>query len=131
MTNLFQADRPETGLWTWYAERKARCFSQIMSLARNTLDLGNDAIVELGLIKVEDRLDFYASLESDKRDFLVHVLQTPRAERKRRVFQRNLDQGETFAMHVTEEVFEMASDMWEPICEAEREGRADKFRLEG
>jgi len=131
MTNLFQADRPEADLWTWYAERKARCFSQIMSLARNALDLGNDAIVELGLIRVEDRLKLYASLESEGRNFLVHVLHTPREERKRRVSQRNLDQGETFAMHVSEEVFEMASDMWEPVCETERNGRADKFRLEG
>lgn len=130
MTNLFQADRPEADLWTWYAERKARCFSQIIGLARNALDLGNDAIVELGLIRVEDRLNLYASLESERRDFLVHVLQTPREERKRRVSQRNLDQGETFAMHVSEEVFEMASDMWEPICETERNDRDDKFRLE-
>ena len=131
MINLFQADRPEADLWTWYAERKARCFSQIMVLARNALDLGNDAIVELGLLKAKDRLDLYVSLENEGRDFLVHVLQAPRAERRRRVFQRNLDQGETFAMHVSDEVFEMASDMWEPIGKTECEGRADRFRLDG
>ena len=85
MTNLFQADRPEADLWTWYAERKARCFSQIMVLARNALDLGNDAIVELGLLKAKDRLDLYVSLENEGRDFLVHVLRAPRAERRRRV----------------------------------------------
>ncbi len=129
MTNLFQADRPEADLWSWYAERKARCFSQIMDLACNALDLGNDVIVELGLIKVENRLKLYADLEKEGRDFLIHMLQTSREERKRRVSQRNLDQGETFAMQVTEEVFEMASDMWEPFCETERTGRANKFLL--
>lgn len=131
MTNLFQPDRPEVDLWAWYAERKARCSSQILSLVRSSLNHGNDAIVELGLIRVEDRLKLYADLESEGRDFLVHVLQTPREERKQRVSQRNLDQDETFAMHVSEEVFEMASDMWEPICETERNGRAEKFHLEG
>lgn len=131
MTKLFQADRPEADLWTWYAERKARCFSQIMDLARSALDHGNDAIVELGLIKVEDRLKLYADLESEGRDFLVHILQASREERKRRTLQRNLDQGQTFAMHVSEEVFEMASDMWEPIGGTERNGRDDKFHLVG
>lgn len=131
VTNLFQADRPATGLWPWYAERKARCFLQIMNLARSALDHGNDAIVELGLIRVKDRKELYSELEKEGRAFLVHVLQTPREERKRRVSKRNVDQGETFAMHVSDDVFEMASDMWEPVCEAERNGRADKFHLVG
>lgn len=91
MTNLFQADRPEADLWMWYAERKARCFSRIMDLGRNPLDYGNDAIVELGLIRFEDRLTLHTDLESEGRDFLGHVHQTPREERKRRVSQRNLD----------------------------------------
>ncbi|MHA6268328.1 AAA family ATPase [Aliiroseovarius sp. CAU 1755] len=129
MTNLFQADRPEVDLWPWYAERKARCISQIMDLARRALDHGNDAIVELGLVRIEDRVKLYADLESGDRTFLVHVLETPRDERKRRVAKRNADQGETFAMHVSNEVFEIASDMWEPIDETERNGRADKFNI--
>lgn len=130
MATLFQADRPATDIWPWYTERKARCMSQIMELALSSMDHGNNAIVELGLIRVEDRLRLFADLESKNRDFQIHVLQTPRAERKRRVSQRNLDQGETFAMHVSEEVFEMASDMWEPISETERNGRENKFNLE-
>lgn len=129
MINLFQADRPETGLWPWYAERKARCFFQIMELARNVLDHENDVIVELGLIKIEDRLKLYVDLENEGCVFLVHVLETSREERKRRVSKRNTDQGETFAMYVSEEVFEIASNMWEPISETERHGRADKFHL--
>lgn len=129
MVNLFQADRPDSGVWTWYAERKARCYSQIMDLAFNALDHGNDVIVELGLIRVEDRLRLYTDLESKGCDFKVHVLETPREERKRRVAQRNTGQGETFAMHVSEEVFEMASDMWEPISETDRDGRAERFHI--
>jgi predicted kinase len=129
MTNLFQADRPEVGLWPWYAERKARCFSQILDLACRALNHGNDAIVELGLIRAEDRDRLYTNLDSEDRQFLVHVLEAPRDERKRRVEKRNVDQGETFAMHVSDEVFEIASDMWEPIGEIERNRRADKFHI--
>lgn len=131
MANLFQADRPETDLWSWYAERKARCIAQIVKLARSALDHGSDAIVELGLIRVEDRLKLYADLEADGRTYLVHVLEAPRDERKRRILKRNADQGETFAMHVSDEVFEMASDLWEPVCAAEQQGRSDRFYLAG
>ena len=87
----------------------------------------NDAIVELGLIKVEDRLKLYTDLEAEGRAYLVHVLEAPRIERKRRVAKRNAEQGETFAMHVSEEIFEIASDMWEPVEAAEQQGRSGRF----
>ena len=57
MATLFQADRPKANLWPWYAERKARCVSQIMQLARCALDHQNNVIIELGLIKADDRLE--------------------------------------------------------------------------
>lgn len=129
MVNLFQADRPETDLWVWYAERKARCIFQIMEGACGALDHGNDAIVELGLIKSEDRQKLYAALDEERRAYLVHVLDTAREERQRRFAKRNIQQGETFAMHVSEDIFVLASDMWEPVSDAEREGRERNFRL--
>lgn len=129
MANLFQADRPDTGLWAWYAERKARCIVQIMALACDALDHEVDAIVELGLIRFDDRLKLYYALEAEHRSYLVHVLDTPREERRRRVSKRNDEQGETFAMHVSDDVFSLASDMWEPVEDAERNGRENSFRM--
>ena len=38
MANLFLADRPETEIWSWYAERKVRCIHQIMELSRSLVD---------------------------------------------------------------------------------------------
>ncbi|MCY6379565.1 AAA family ATPase [Hoeflea prorocentri] len=130
MVTLFQADRPETGLWSWYAERKTRCVSQILSVAYSLLDLGQDAIVELGLVKVEDRLKLYEALDSDGRTYRVHILDTSRDERHRRVIQRNAVKGETFAMHVSDEVFYLASDMWEPVEASEQQGREGSFHFE-
>lgn len=123
MVNLFQADRPETDLWPWYAERKARCTVQIMDLARSLLDHGQDAIVELGLIKAADRVALYSELETQDRPYLVHVLDAPRQDRHDRVARRNVERGETYAMQVSPEVFALASDMWEPVGAAERQGR--------
>lgn len=127
MVNMFLADRPEGEIWDWYAERKARCIHQIMEIARGLVDSENDAVVELGLIKVEDRLQLYADLEAKDQTYMVHVLEAPRVERKRRVAKRNAEQGETFAMHVSDEIFEIASDMWEPIGKTEQRGRSGRF----
>lgn len=129
MVNLFQPDRPASDLWAWYAERKARCIIQIMELARRALDHERHAIVELGLVRGEDRHRLYTDLDAEGRDYLVHVLETPRDERKRRVLQRNTEQGAPFAMHVTEEVFEIASNMWEPITSTEVLGREARFHM--
>ncbi|MEP5154283.1 AAA family ATPase [Planktotalea sp.] len=127
MVTLFQADRPETDIWPWYAERKARCYQQILTVAMGQQDYGRDAIVELGLIRVDDRLKLYDALADEDRDFRVHVLQTPRDERALRVAQRNAEQGETYAMHVSDEVFNIASDMWEDVGMEEEFGREGRF----
>lgn len=127
MVTLFQADRPQINPWAWYSERKARCVSQILALAQSAVDLGIDAIVELGLIKLEDRQKVYGKLDAEKCDYVVHVLQATREERRRRVRERNAVRGETFAMEVSEEVFEIASDMWEPIKPAEQVGCRGRF----
>lgn len=129
MTNLFQPDRPETDIWAWYGVRKARLIRQIMHLAYETLECGNDAIVEIGLIKTADRLNLYADLEAAGRDYLVHVLETPREIRKQRVMNRNAEQGRTYAMQVSDDVFEMASDMWEPVGGPEQNNRPGRFRF--
>lgn len=113
MVTLFQSDRPEEGLWPWYAERKTRCMSQIWTVACGLLDAGHDAIVELGLLKQADRMRFYQCADRRGYDYCVHVLDVPRAERWKRVAARNIEQGETFSMVVSADVFNLASDMWE------------------
>ena len=47
----------------------------------------------------------------------------PRDVRRERVEQRNLDRGATFAMVVPPAIFELASDLWEPLDDDERRGR--------
>ncbi|SFR98502.1 AAA family ATPase [Yoonia litorea] len=129
MVKLFQPDRPDRDLWAWYAERKARCTGQMLDLALSALDHGQDAIAELGLVRRHDRITLFSRLEDQNLDFLVHVLEEPRDERWRRVERRNNEKGETFAMLVSSEVFEMASDMWEPIDPSEIAGRQERFRF--
>lgn len=120
---LFRPDRPVDGLWEWYADRKQRCIAQMTETAVGLLTAGHDAIVELGLIRQDSRMAYYASIEAMNLQYVVHVLDAPTDVRQARVHDRNIQKGETFAMEVSDDVFAAASAMWEPPDAAECAGR--------
>ena len=119
MANLFRPDRPDGEIWAWYGERKQRCIEQIWRVAQSQIAMGSDAIIELGLVQREGRMAFYQRVEMAEIAYRVHVLDAPVEERRQRVRTRNVEQGETFAMTVSDNVFAMASAMWEAVDEAE------------
>ncbi|MBM7068462.1 ATP-binding protein [Actibacterium sp. 188UL27-1] len=127
MVTLFRPDRPETDLWTWYTERKLRCIDQIWSVAVGLLDHGQDAIAELGLVRGTDRAAIFARAAEYGVKLRIHVLYSPQETRRERVAARNTVQGPTFAMVVSPDMFEAASDMWEPLTPAECAGQDVRF----
>lgn len=127
MVTLFRPDRPDEDLWGWYAERKQRCIEQIWTTARGLLETGNDAIVELGLVHRKDRFSLYERAEAGPYDYAVYVLDLPVDERRKRVRHRNAEKGPTFSMEVPDAVFDMASEIWEPIDSDECAGRDVQF----
>ena len=116
MAKLFRPDRPQddADFLQWYAERKERTIDQIWSVAREILSTGSDVILELGLIQRLQRQQFYGRVDMAGYDLTVYLLDPGREVRWQRVQQRNAERGETFAMEVTQDVFELASDLWEP-----------------
>lgn len=76
---------------------------------------GTDAVLELGLLRRSEREAFYASLRDAGVGLTVHLLDAPRDVRRERVLLRNQRRGVTFSMDVPLDVFELASDLWEPI----------------
>jgi len=123
MANLFRPDRPETDVMLWYGERKERCIRQIWKIASAAIESGSDAIVELGLITEESRASIYAQAQAKGYELTIYVLEPDREVRRERVKMRNQEQGETFSMVVPDDFFELASDMWEPLTEAECAGQ--------
>ena len=119
MTQLFQPDRPAGGSIEWYIARKDRCLEQIWDVALRMLNTNCDVILELGLIQGESRRAMYQRIEESGHKVLVYVLDAPREERRERVRYRNLEKGSTFSMAVSDEIFEMASNMWEEPDEIE------------
>ena len=127
MTELFRPDRPEVGVMDWYVERTGRCIEQIWKIAHGATEAGVDVVLEIGLIQRRDREAFYWRIDTSGRELTLHVLDAPREVRRARVEQRNEARGETFSMPVPPHIFELASDMWEPLSEAECTGRDVRF----
>lgn len=127
MATLFRPDRPATGVMDWYIERKWRCIDQIWKLTCDLIDTGTNVVLELGLIQRRDRMSLYDRVDAAGYDLTVHVLEAPREVRRKRVQERNRRRGETFSMEVPDQIFELASDMWEPPDDLECSGRDVRF----
>ncbi len=128
MAQLFGADeRPATGRIEWYLERRDRCLEQIWKLATALCAVGTRVVLELGLIRRDERAAFYRRVDDAGHDLTVYVLDAPRSVRRERVMRRNQEQGETFAQVVPLEFFELASDLWEPPDDEEVSERSIRY----
>ena len=120
MVRLFGADpRPPEGVMAWYLERRERCREVLWDLALSVLACGTDVVLENGLLGRQERLAFYARVRADEIELVVHCLDAPRAVRRERVARRN-ESPTPSTQIVPPEIFERASDAWEPPTEAER-----------
>lgn len=124
MATLFGDDpRPEVGRIEWYVERRRRCLEQIWAVTHSALEAGASVVAELGLIERRDRAAYYRRVDAAGHPLRVYLLDAPRDVRRDRVLRRNTERGETFAMEVPVEFFELASDMWQPPDEHEQRTR--------
>ncbi len=120
MARLFGDDpRPETERIAWYTERTARCLGLIWEQTEELSLLGIDVVLELGLIRREQREAYYARVDAAGLELTPYLIDAPRALRRERVMRRNQDRGETFHVEVPPQFFELASDLWEPPDEQE------------
>jgi predicted kinase len=119
MVTLFSPDRRSTEFMAWYSDRKSRCVQQIWNVACDLLDTGTSTILELGLVRLADRDDFYRRVDATDYDLRVYLLDTPLAQRRQRVRQRNMEKSGSYKMEVSEEIFDLANGFWEEPTEAE------------
>lgn len=128
MARLFGDDeRPPEGVIEWYIERRDRCIAQIWAVAKSILGVDENVVLEIGLIQRSDRAAFYERLDAEGCGLTIHALDATRELRRERVRRRNLERGETFAMEVPPHIFELASDMWQPLEADECSGRDVRF----
>ncbi|MBH9579101.1 AAA family ATPase [Inhella proteolytica] len=118
---LFSPDRPTGDFIPWYVSRKDRLLDLIWIHSQAILTSGSDVILELGLIQRQPRMDFCRKVMGSGFGLLMYELDAPREERWARVQRRNSEKGSTFSMVVPAQIFELASNMWEPSDSLERE----------
>ena len=123
MTRLFRPDRPPTEVIPWYVERAARCVDQIWEVTQSALAAGTDVVLEIGLIRREERASFYGRVDAAAAELEVYLVDAPRELRRERVAQRNRERGDTFSVEVPPDFFELASDLWEPPVAPELDDR--------
>ena len=123
MAQLFSADRPEEGTMEWYVERTERCIEQIWKVTEQLIATRTEVVLEIGLIQQPARQRLYRRVDAGGYPLTVYVLDAPRDVRWERVQRRNHERGDTFSMVVPSHIFEFASDLWEPLDEAECAGR--------
>lgn len=127
MVTLFRADRPASGVIAWYAERVERCVAQIWQVAQDILSAATPVVLELGLIQRAERARFFERVDGSLHPLTIHALHAPRALRWARVEERNRTQSDSFSMVVPREIFELASDLWQPLSDEECAGRDVRF----
>jgi predicted kinase len=127
MVTLFSPDRPATEFIQWYTERKHRCIEQIWNITCDLIDTGTNTILELGLVGLADREDFYRRVDAGGYELKVYVMDAPKEVRRQRVRDRNQEKGSTFKMEVSDEIFELANSAWQEPDEIECREREIQF----
>ena len=83
------------------------------------LSSGTSAVLELGLVQLADREDFYRRVDGTDYELRVYLIDAPLEVRRQRVRERNRQKSETYKMEVSDEVFDLANGFWQAPSETE------------
>ncbi|ACA88555.1 AAA family ATPase [Shewanella woodyi] len=121
LSKLFVPDAPE-GLLNqpmqivgeWATEKYQRCRGQIWLVCQQLLDNGISIVLD-GAAANETQRDAIRKKASDNNvNFQLHYITAPEDIRRKRVFDRNIVQGETYSLEVTLAMYEHTESYYEP-----------------
>ena len=120
MATLYGADIPSPGKsgpidFAWYAERVDRCESMIWQLCRQQIAQRRSVVLDLGFLRRARRQKFVEWAAAEGAEAQVHLLEVDVALRRQRVAERNQRRAETFSFAVTDEMFDFAETLFEPL----------------
>jgi len=119
---LFGPDVREPLEFAWMLERIGRCATLIRSTATAVVAAGAPAILDMGLMRREDRERIRRSAEPMGLPLQWHFVDAPQEVRRARVAGRNTAKGETFVMEVTPQMFDLLEGIYEAPDAAELQG---------
>ena len=118
MHRLFGGDAPvTTGMKTvdfaWFAERVDRCEDQIWTVAEQLLASKTSVILDFGFIRQGRREKAVRHAERLGFPCRLHLVEADLETRRRRIDDRNLNRGQTYAFTTTPEMLAFAEHMYE------------------
>lgn len=122
MAALYWPDAPKENVYAWALERTERIERQMLALCAQLFARGTDVIFDLGFFTRVQRERLRSAVAGLGAEPRLHYLDVPAAERWRRVSGRNEAEGETYALHVTRDMFDFCEDLFEPPDAAELAG---------
>lgn len=120
MHRLFGADRPARMDLAWVMARVARCQQQIWVTSTQVLATGTDVVLEMGLMRAQDRQHMQTLVAAAGCQAHFHFTDADRATRWQRVQQRNAEQGSTYSFEITPAMFDVMEQVFEPPNAEER-----------
>ena len=117
---LFIPDLPEQMSLEWVLARTQRCEQAIWTVCIQILGLGDDVVLDLGLMQRADRQRIRMRAQSVGCAVRLYFIDAEQAIRRQRVLARNAEQGETFSFPVTPAMFEFMETIYEVPDDSER-----------
>lgn len=109
---LFLMDRDPTSDFEWFFERVQRCTAQMRETAKQIVNAGVSVVFDCGFTNRKEREIFYDWAAEQGFATVLHFLDVPEETRWQRVQHRNAEQGETFVMEVTRDMFDFMQRLW-------------------
>lgn len=110
---LYSADQDDVMDYEWTVARIERIESQIWSLAQQIMSAGISVILDLGFLKQDHRQKFYDLAAQADLAIETHLIEAHIDTRWQRVGYRNEEQGDTFSLKVTREMFDFCEGIFE------------------
>ncbi|MDJ0629266.1 MAG: ATP-binding protein [Rhodobacter sp.] len=111
---LFFMDRSPASDFEWFYERVQRSCAQMRDTAEQVLEAGRPVVFDCGFTDRTERTVFYDWAAGRGEAVALHFLDVDIHTRWARVQRRNAEKGDTFALHVTREMFDFMQTIWQP-----------------
>ena len=109
---LFLMDRNPTSDFEWFYERVQRCCARMRDTAEQIVNADVPVVFDCGFTNRKEREIFYEWAAEQGFGVVLHFLDVSEETRWQRVQQRNTEQGDTFVMDVTRDMFDFMQRLW-------------------
>lgn len=129
LSKLFVPDAPE-GLLSepmqvvgaWASEKYQRCRGQIWIISQQLLNQNVSIVLDGASANKEQRDAIRKKAVENNVEFQLHYVTSDSKTREKRVFERNEEQGNTYSLEVTPEMFAHTESFFEPPQGEELDG---------